>query len=129
MQLLNHEGKTDMATWLLLSRNILFENVAVWVYITNIYLYLIDLIYHLENITTTCSLFSIINDNLSTTLHIVIKPYCVRLGLGCLTPLSTIFQLYHGCQFHWWRKPEYLDHGVGCLYWVQLVENKTQFPE
>ena len=39
--------------------------------------------------------------------HISVLVGWIRMGLLCLTRFSTIFQLYHGCQFHWWRKSEY----------------------
>jgi hypothetical protein len=39
----------------------------------------------------------------------------LRLELWCLTPLLTVFLLYGGTLFYWWRKPEYPEKATDLL--------------
>jgi hypothetical protein len=45
----------------------------------------------------------------------------VWLGLWCLMPLSTIFQLYRGDQFYWWRKQEYPEKTINLATLIDLI--------
>jgi hypothetical protein len=78
---------------------------------------------------------------MSENCLVVIMPFreCLTLlnswllvGLWCLTPLLAVFQLYHGCQFYWWIKPEWQivfikHHCEGWVYHTFIIVKFVMF--
>ena len=82
------------------------------------------LIWYKANIST-------ISSTLPSSCHDIYKNNC--FDFWCSTPLSEIFQLFHGDHFQWQKKPEYpertTDHGqaTGQPYHLRLRVESTLF--
>ena len=83
------------------------KNINNQLAIKSVYLYFIPLYIYLCSMFNYNKLVTYLHWSSTKTIIFFTCTYRLFQGLWCLTPLSTIFQLYRSCQFYCWRKPEY----------------------
>jgi hypothetical protein len=83
--------------------------------------------YHVEGGAKIFGVFRVKNHDFTQKNHIfpIAEGGAKIVEDGILTPLSTIFQIYGGGHFHWWRKLEYPEEMPTCRNLSHNVVSST----
>jgi len=117
----NFRFRSTMIRILLLPEDILLDNMAVALYWSCVFV-MTDIL--IGTIMYRIPQMLLLMSRMKNDCLIVVKWYdgIGLVDLWCLWQLSTIFQLYCGCQFYWWRKPMYPEKATDLS---KVIDNRS----